>query len=114
MSRKRINYRDYPPNWRELRQQVMERAHWQCEGSPAYPTCRAQNGQPHPVTGSIVMLTTAHLYENDTMTQDISRLRGWCQRCHLHYDRPKHLRRAAETRRQRRLAAGQLMMEYAP
>ncbi len=109
MTRRRIDYKSqYPPTWREMVARVRERSDDCCEGSPAYPDCRAENGKPHPVTGSKVMLTTGHLYENDTMTLDIARLRHWCQRCHLRYDLPMHVRRAAETRRLQRMQAGQL------
>ncbi len=116
MPRRRINYRtQYPPTWREMVAQVRARSNNRCEGSPAYPDCKAENGKPHPVTGSIVMLTTAHLYEDDdtrTMT-DISRLAHQCQRCHLTMDARLHARHAAETRRLRRIAAGQLMLGVA-
>ncbi len=110
---RRIDYtRDYPPTWRAMVAQVRERGGNRCEGSPCYPACRAENGKPHPVTGSRVMLTTAHLHEEDdtrTMT-DIARLAHLCQRCHLTLDAPMHARRAAETRRLRRISAGQLEM----
>lgn len=56
------------------------------------------------------MLTTGHLYENDTMTQDITRLRHWCNRCHLTYDAALHARHAAQTRRYQRIQAGQLLL----
>jgi len=107
MTRRRIDYKtDYPANWRELVARVRERSGDRCEGSPAYPNCRAANRQPHPVTGSIVMLTTGHLYENDTMTQDMTRLRHWCQRCHA----ALHARHAAQTRTRQRIQAGQLLL----
>ena len=44
----------YPPNWKEIRASILERAGNLCEGSPRYPDCRAANGEPHPVTGSKV------------------------------------------------------------
>lgn len=97
----------YPSNWPQLRAAVQQRAGNRCEGSPRYPDCRAENHQPHPDTGSRVVLTTAHLFDNDHQTQDIARLRAWCQKCHLDYDRPKHMRRAAETRARKR---GQLAL----
>ncbi len=110
---RRIDYtRDYPPTWRAMVAQVRERSGNRCEGSPCYPACRAENGKPHPVTGSIVVLTTGHLYPDDdthTMT-DISRLAHWCQRCHNAYDMPMRHRHAAKTRRLRRISAGQLEM----
>ena len=97
-----MDKRLYPANWAAIRAAVLARAGNCCEGSPRYPDCRAANHQPHPVTGSRVVLTTAHLFDNDHSTQDLTRLRAWCQRCHLDYDRAKHVRRAAQTRRRKR------------
>ena len=61
--------------------------------------CRAENGLPHPDTGSRVALTVAHL-DHQPENCDPANLRAWCQRCHLHYDREHH----AQTRRKTRLA----------
>jgi len=97
----------YPPNWPEISRMVRDEAGNACEGSPAYPTCRAENGKPHPVTGSIVVLTVAHL---DHQPEHVSRenLRAWCQRCHVTYDAEHHAQTAARTRRRRLEEAGQL------
>lgn len=61
--------------------------------------CRARNGKPHPVTGSTVVLTVAHLEHDDLETRDIGRLRHWCQRCHNRYDAKERRRGVAERRR---------------
>jgi len=97
---------DYPPEWEEMRASVLLRANDECEW------CGAVNGYPHPDTGSRVVLTIAHLYDDDKDTRDLSRLAALCQKCHLNYDRPKHLKRAAETRRRKRIAAGQLVLVW--
>jgi hypothetical protein len=34
----------YPANWSEIRAAILLRAGNHCEGSPAYPDCRAENG----------------------------------------------------------------------
>jgi 5-methylcytosine-specific restriction endonuclease McrA len=75
----------YHPDWAEIRAAILARAGHRCEGSPVYPDCRAVNRQPHPVTGSHVVLTIAHI---DQMPEnnDPSNLRAWCQRCHLRHD----------------------------
>ena len=73
--------------WQQIRQQVLARAGNCCEGSPAYPDCRAANGEAHPVTGSRVVLTTAHL-DHDPSNNNLSNLRSWCQLCHNTYDAP--------------------------
>jgi hypothetical protein len=91
------DYRRYPPNWKgEIRPAILARAGDRCEGSPRYPDCRAANRQPHPVTGSKVVLTVAHL-DHDTSHNAPSNLRALCQRCHLTYDIGFH----AENRRRR-------------
>lgn len=87
----------YPKEWSAISRAVRERAGQRCEGSPAYPDCRAPNGGPHSETGSRVVLTVAHL-DHDPRNCDPSNLRAWCQRCHLTYDAPLHARNAARTR----------------
>ena len=83
-----IDYSKYPPTWlTEIRPRILKRAGNKCEGSPKYPTCRAVNGQLHPVTHSRVVLTIAHL-DHDPKNWDIKdeRLKAMCQRCHNTYD----------------------------
>ena len=91
----------YPANWREISAGVRAEAGNRCEGSPAYPDCRAENGEPHPVTGSKVVLTVAHL---DHQPENIERanLRAWCQRCHNTYDAPYRQRNRAARADQRK------------
>jgi hypothetical protein len=79
----------YPRDWPEISRRVRARANWQCEGSPAFPDCRAWNGEPHPETGSIVVLTVAHLDRTPENCSD-ENLRAMCQRCHLTYDGKQH------------------------
>jgi heterodisulfide reductase subunit B len=74
----------YHPKWSLISYLVRTvRAKNRCE------RCGAANHQPHPVTGSMVYLTTAHLDRN----RDNNRfwnLRALCQRCHLSHDRNQH------------------------
>lgn len=51
--------------------------------------CPAVNGQPHPVTGSKVVLTVAHI-DHDTTNNRFHNLAALCQRCHLNHDRHQH------------------------
>ncbi len=69
----------YPKNWKEISQRIRERAKNKCEA------CGAKNYQPHPVTGSKVVLTVAHL---DHMPENCGdeNLKAWCQKCHNSYD----------------------------
>lgn len=92
----------YPPDWEQISNHIrFERAGGVCE------ECGAVHGQPHPVTGSRVVLTTAHLDHNPANCTD-DNLMALCQRCHLRYDAKMHALNAAITRRQRTIAAGQL------
>jgi 5-methylcytosine-specific restriction endonuclease McrA len=91
----------YPRNWKALSKRIREeRAGNRCEW------CKAANGKPHPVTGSTVVLTVAHLDhtpENNTE----SNLAALCQKCHLGHDAKEHAKNAAQTRRNNK-AAGEL------
>lgn len=94
------NLARYPADWKDIVAAVRERSGNRCEGSLMWPNCRAANGEPHPATGSKVVLTTAHL-DHTPETRDINQLRHWCQRCHLGYDAKHHAQTAAATRRAR-------------
>ncbi len=77
----------YPADWPEISRKIRDRAGNRCEGSPAYPDCRAANGESHPDTGSIVVLTVGHLNHDPRDCRD-ENLRAWCQKCHNFYDMP--------------------------
>lgn len=88
----------YPKDWKAIVERVRARSGDRCEGSPRWPHCRAENGQPHPETGSRVVLTTAHL-DHTPENCDMSNLRHWCQRCHLVYDQQHHAESRAARKR---------------
>jgi len=90
------NRQRYPSDWKAISAEVRAAADNRCEGSPAFPDCRAKNGLPHPATGSKVVLTVAHL-DHQPENCDRSNLRAWCQRCHNTYDAP--MRRAGISER---------------
>ena len=90
----------YPKDWPAISRRVREAAGWHCEW------CRARNGEPHPITGSKVVLTVAHLDHTPENCAD-ENLRALCQKCHLAYDAAHHQRNAAATRRKAK-AAGDL------
>ena len=103
------NRRHYPANWRTaIRPRILARAGHRCEGSLASPDCRAANHQPHPVTGSRVIFTVAHLDQTPEHWHP-AHLRAWCQRCHLTYDAPHH----AQTRRQKEQSSCTLALTLA-
>jgi len=92
----------YPHNWEEIRIKILARAGNRCEGTPQFPDCRAENHKPHPVTGSRVVLTIAHMENEDPQDCRPENLRALCQRCHLTYDAGLHSRHARETNRAKR------------
>lgn len=92
----------YPKDWKAISLRIRERGGWKCEGSPAYPDCRAVNGEPHPVTGGKVVLTVAHLDHTPEHCGD-ENLKSMCQRCHNTYDMP--MRRAGIQARTKALCA---------
>ena len=78
-----MNRADYPADW-ELRSRFVRfvRAGGRCEW------CNAKHGEPHPITGSIVVLTTAHVYDRRPKAASLLNLAALCQRCHLRHDHP--------------------------
>jgi hypothetical protein len=114
------NRKRYPANWKHIRARILERASHRCEGSPAFPDCRAPNGSYRVrSTGEVmtarqfvvsafdddevtrIVLTIAHL-DHTPENCDESNLRAWCQRCHLTYDAKHHAQTAYATRREGR------------
>ena len=71
----------YPADWK-LRSIFVRfyRARNRCEW------CGAKNYQPHPVTGSRVILTTAHVYDHRPEAASLLNLAALCQRCHNGHD----------------------------
>jgi 5-methylcytosine-specific restriction endonuclease McrA len=91
----------YPADWEEISLRIRARSGGRCE------FCGAENYKPHPVTGSRVVLTVAHL-DHDPQNCSDENLRALCQRCHLRYDARHHARNAAATRYRKKVASGQL------
>lgn len=90
----------YPKDWK-LRSRFIRyyRARNKCEW------CGAENGKPHPITGSIVVLTTAHVHDHRPENASFLNLAALCQKCHNGHD--AEMRRT--NRRERlRLESGQI------
>lgn len=97
----------YPPDWPAISDRIrFGRAAGRCEcsgecGRRHTGRCEAVHGRPHPVTGSQVVLTVAHLDHTPENCAEAN-LRAWCQACHLAYDAAQHAANAARRRAARR------------
>ena len=117
MSPIRAENRDrYPPDWPAISAWIRFcRALGRCEcrgecGTGHTSRCEARHGRPHPVTGSTVVLTSAHRDHTPENCQP-DNLFAACQRCHLAYDAPHHAQTAARTRAAAAAAAADLLPE---
>ena len=109
------NRHRYPGDWPTISLAIKTRAAWRCEclGECRRGThpgrCPNRHGQASYGTGSLVVLTTAHL--NHTPEDcDPGNLRAMCAGCHLHYDRGHHRVTAATTRAAAIATTGQLAL----
>lgn len=90
----------------------------ECMGTPMWHSdqrqarCGAVNGQPHPRTGSAVVLTVAHL-DHTPENCHPANLRAMCQGCHLRYDREHHAETRRATLARRRVERGELPLPIA-
>lgn len=75
------NRKRYDPDWKAISLRIKEREGWRCKW------CQAEHGQPHPATGSKVVLTVAHLDHTPENNAD-DNLAALCQKCHNTYDAP--------------------------
>ena len=89
----------YPKEWPLISLWVRVCACWRCEW------CNAEHGEPHPITGSIVVLTVAHLADPSPENVAPTNLAALCQKCHLGYDRKHHIAVGRENRRRAMLTA---------
>lgn len=92
----------YPADW-PLRSRFVRlvRAKGYCEW------CGARNKTPHPITGSVVVLTCAHVHDQRPEAASLLNLAALCQYCHNRHDAPM---RQSERRARRELASGQLTL----
>src|SRR5262245_47859595 len=81
----------YPRDWK-LRSRFVRfyRAKGRCEW------CGVKNGEQHPVTGSRVVLTVAHVFDERPEAASLLNLAALCQRCHNRHDAPGRLARRRE------------------
>ncbi|MFI9588255.1 hypothetical protein ACIHCQ_42220 [Streptomyces sp. NPDC052236] len=107
------NRNRYPDDWPEISRAVKDAAGWRCActGECGRGThsgrCPNVHDQPAYGTGSLVILTTAHLNHQPEDCLEAN-LVAMCQGCHLHLDRAHHRVTAALTRAAALEEAGQL------
>lgn len=96
----------YPEDWEAISDRirfVRAGGRCECEGECGRGThngrCPNVHGAEAYGTGSLVVLTTAHLDHAPEHCDD-SNLKAMCQGCHLHYDREHHAETAYRTRRE--------------
>jgi hypothetical protein len=109
----------YPKDWKAISLRIRERAGDRCECNGecgrfhgnyrADKRCGANQGCGHPVTGSKVVLTVAHLNHQPEDCRD-ENLKAMCQRCHLAYDAEHHAETARATRLAKRTAGMEPML----
>lgn len=87
----------YPKDWK-LRSYFVRiiRSRGMCEW------CGARNHQPHPITGSTVVLTTAHVFDDRPEASALLNLAALCQRCHNRHDNKSRRAGIRERRDKRR------------
>lgn len=88
----------YPSDW-HLRSRFIRlyRSKGKCEW------CGAVNHKPHPETGSIVILTTAHVYDHRPEACSLLNLAALCQRCHNRHDIVERMKGRRERRDRKQL-----------
>ena len=114
--------RNYPKDWRATSRHIRDRARGRCECEgecglhrthPGPRRCDEMDGQLAKWAKGVVRLTVAHLNGLGGPCRCVplcglpDHLRAMCNRCHLRYDVPLHVRHAATTRERKR-AAGTL------
>ena len=97
----------YPKDWALRRRFIIEyRAGNRCEW------CGAVNKETHPVTGSYVVLTLAHVWDKAPEQASLLNLAALCQRCHNRHDARDRARSRFRRRIARLLRDGQLPLPW--
>lgn len=104
----------YPADWKSISDKIrFERAESRCEcvgecgrGTHEGRCPNFHRGNAYG-TGSVVILTVAHLDHTPENCAD-ENLKAMCQGCHLHYDLDHHAQSRAENKRREMAEAGQM------
>lgn len=123
------DYSKYPPNWKQIRAQILDRAGHKCEkcGVANYAVGARDRFDEWHDEKSIhsmnsdygrhlfgefpkiikVVLTIAHVHDPDPQNCAPENLAAWCQRCHNQHDAQM---RAGNRRKNRAALAGQTLL----
>jgi hypothetical protein len=116
---------DYPSDWKRIRAEILGACMSKCmcagECGQHSGACPAVNHELHPSTGSLVVLTIAHLCRTPCAAAvppaikcgERSHLKAMCQRCHLAFDLPHHIARRRRSRFEKKAAADLFDGEHA-
>lgn len=81
-----IDYKKYPPNWKQIRARILQREKNCCAW------CGVPNGAMLDHGRYKCVLTIAHLdHDEENWEVKDERLAALCQACHLKYDRWRHV-----------------------
>ena len=123
---------NYPADWKAISLRIRARDEHSCKwcGVPHNAVIRRlEDGESYTYYGQYttndewqrrwaratpklvrIVLTVAHIDHDSTNNAD-DNLAALCQRCHLRHDARQHTENAARTRRNRKIAAGQMEIE---
>jgi hypothetical protein len=106
------SYKNYPQDWKHIRQRILERAKHRCEqcGVKNYAmgyrerdgrfvACDPDAALDMDKKPLKIILTTAHLCECRPLCGNEDHLQSLCQACHNRLDGPMRRRHARQTRR---------------
>lgn len=97
------DYKNYPSNWKAIREEILDRSHDRCEclgecgkpnngvHDPLWKRCRETNRRQALGMRGLVVLTIAHLCHK-TRCALRRHLKAMCQGCHNRYDMPMRVK----------------------
>lgn len=97
------NKKRYPKNWKQIREQILQRANNKCEFCGVENHSLIYRGVDHDgleKPPARVVLTIAHL-DHTPENCDPSNLRALCQKCHNRYDAKHRAETRAQTKAQK-------------
>lgn len=102
----------YPANWPEIRNRILRRAGGSEDDPRIGARCEWCQIENYAIRdGSKIVLTIAHVHDMDPANVANDNLAALCQRCHNRHDVKHRKQNRAMTRRGRKIAAGQMVLQ---